>query len=143
MTINVEWVTRDVEHLTPEHALEFEVLVSRCEERLPLEIFPAIDFIEDGIVNKLSKDSFILSGLAICLQEEGMALALLNHVVQNDADLVPEAFVVQFVTLFEDHLEYLFERGDNLRVSCKLTHGISSHDLDQVPKRFYCLTDNV
>ena len=114
---NVEGVFRNMEDLTPEHAFQFQVLVS-CGEQGLLGVLVAVDFIEHGVVDQLTKDGFVTTGHTVTLKEEGVTLGLLHDVVEDNTDLVTEALIVQFVALLEDDLEDSFERRNDLGVSC-------------------------
>ena len=61
VSIDVERITRNVEHLRPQHSLKFKVLISRREKRLPLQRLSRMHLIKHRIVDQLSQNSLILA----------------------------------------------------------------------------------
>ena len=62
-----------------------------------------------------------------------MALGAGHHVVDEDTDLVAEAFVVLFVTSSENHLKGGFQRRDHLGVDRQLADGLCATDFNKIP----------
>lgn len=121
-----------MENLTPEHAFQLKVLISGREQGLS-GVLVTVNFIEYSVVNKLTEDSLIATGLVVTFQEELVTVWFLNDVVQNNTDFVAETFIVKLVALFKNHLEDGLERWYNLGVSSKLCNSGLTDDLDEIP----------
>ena len=97
--------------------------------------------IKHGVVDHLLEDAFLT--LSIGLQEEGMAILAGDDVVEQDADLIPQALVILLVASLEDHVEWSLQAWHNLWMDGQGLDGILAANLDEVPKGLNCEGDHI
>jgi hypothetical protein len=59
-----------------------------------------------------------------------MTLLLHDHVVDEDCEFIPEALIIEFVTLLDHILERLSEGNDDSLIACHGLNGSLANDLD-------------
>jgi len=134
---NIEGVLTDLEDLCPEKLLQLKVLLGDREQGLRLV---AVNLVEDGIRDHVLQDAVVFS---IFLEEESVALRHRDHIVEQHADLIPQALVILFVSLSQNLVKWDFERGDDLGVAGKTLNGGLTNDFDQVPESLNRKGDDV
>ena len=87
---------------------------------------PAINLVENGVINHLLKDTF----LAIHQEEVLVALRVGHDVIDQDAYLVSETLVVLLVALPEHHFKWSFQRRDHFGVDGELVNGLLATDFN-------------
>mmetsp|Transcript_1188 Transcript_1188/g.1195 ORF Transcript_1188/g.1195 Transcript_1188/m.1195 type:complete len:200 (-) Transcript_1188:710-1309(-) len=135
-------VADDIEDAGPEELFELDVLIPGGEEGLPgadllalllgiEEVHLGVELVVGGVVEDGLQEAHVIGGLP--LHEEGVAAHARHHVVNQDAQLIPQTLVVQLVPILQHPLERLPQRQNNFLGTGHAVDGFLPFHLDQVP----------